>query len=299
MDVVVTGSTGMIGEAVLRAAAAAGDRARRLVRSRPEPGSGDLAWRPDEREIDARALEGVDAVVHLAGRPIEPRWTERKKAEFWRSRVDTTRFLAETLAGLDRPPAVLVSASAIGVYGIRGDEVLTEAAASGGGFMAELCRAWEDATAPAVDAGLRVCHLRTGLVLDRDDGLLPRLVRPFRLGVGGRVGSGRQWWSWVTLDDAARAVVHLLHAATEGPVNVVAPAPVTNAEFTRTLAAVLHRPAVLPVPRTALRVLFGTEAADEMILASQRVAPTALEASGFDWSWPELGPGLAHILERR
>jgi uncharacterized protein (TIGR01777 family) len=296
MDVAVTGSSGLIGSALCPALAAAGHRAIRVVRS-DDGGLDTLSWDPEAGTIDAEGLEGVDGVVHLAGEGIGKRWSAKQKARILDSRVTGTRLLAETLAKLSRPPGVLVSASAVGIYGDRGDEVLTEASSPGGGFLASVARAWEEATAAAQGAGIRVAHLRTGLVLSRHGGALPKMLTPFRLGLGGRMGSGRHWMSWISIDDQVAAILHLLgDERLAGPVNATAPNPVTNAEFTKALGGALHRPAVLPAPAPALRLLLGKEMADEMLLVSQRVVPHRLIDSGFQFATPELAPALARVL---
>lgn len=296
MVVLVTGSHGMIGTALLPRLRTRGDRVLRLVRGDPEGGD-DIRWDPPAGTIDAGELEGVDAVVHLAGAGIgDKRWTPARKQLVLESRTQPTRLLARTLASLERKPRALVSASAIGYYGDRGDQVLTEDARPGEDFAAQVCREWEDATAPAADAGIRVVRLRTGLVLARHGGLLKRLLLPFRLGLGGRLGSGRQYMSWVTLDDEVRAILHCLDAASiAGPVNVAAPDPVTNRDFTTALGRALHRPTVLPTPLAALRLVYGGELV-ETLLGSQRVSSDKLRASGFEFADSELDAALDRIL---
>ena len=299
MEVLVSGSHGLVGSALLPALAAAGHRARRLVRS--DPGPGEVAWDPEGGTIDAAGLAGVEGVVHLAGIGIgEKRWTDRQKQRLVRSRVGATGLLASALAGLPTPPRVLVSASAVGYYGDRGDEVLTEDSGPGDGFLAELVRGWEGATAPAQDAGVRVVHTRSGIVLSPAGGALKKQLPLFRAGLGGRLGwSGRQWVSWVSIDDEVGAMVHALGTdELAGPVNVTAPAPVTNAELTKALGRAVRRPAVLPVPPFALAVVLGRELTDEMLLASQRAVPGRLEASGFRFRHPEIGAAVEAVLHR-
>jgi uncharacterized protein (TIGR01777 family) len=248
--------------------------------------------------LDPRALEGTDAVVHLAGEPIPQRWTAEAKRRIRESRVRGTQLIATTLAGLARPPRVLASGSAMGVYGDRAGEVLDEDSALGRGFLAEVATAWEEAAQPAARAGVRLLTLRTGLVLSRRGGALAKLLLPFRLGAGGRIGSGRQWVSWIALDDTVGAILHAIeHPSLAGPVNVSAPEPVTNAEFTATLARVLHRPAVVPVPAFALRLAFG-EMGEATLLASQRMRPRRLLESGYPFRHPTLEGALRHALGR-
>lgn len=295
--IAISGASGLVGTAVARALQSGGHRVVRLVR-RP-PTAGEVRWDPAGGTIDAAGLEGVDGVVHLAGESIaDGRWTSERKRRIRDSRVEGTRLLAETLGRLTRKPAVLVSASAIGIYGDRGDEELDEASATSRGFLAEVGRAWEAATADAAAAGIRVVLPRLGIVLAPDGGALARMLPPFRLGLGGPLGPGTQWMSWITLEDIVRVILAALERpALSGPVNAVAPAPVTNAEFTRLLAAAVHRPAIFPVPALALEVLFG-EMAREALLASQRVIPRKLAAAGFVFGDPVLGPALRQVVSR-
>lgn len=302
MLVAVTGSTGLVGGALAPRLAAGGHRVVRLVRSTTTallPGERAVSWDPDAGAIDSTGLVGVDAVVHLAGESIaRGRWTEARKRRIRASRVGSTRLLAEALARLARPPRVLVAASATGYYGDRGDLVLREDSAPGSGFLAGVCREWEAAAEPAARRGIRVVHLRIGLVLSRDGGALAALLTPFRLGAGGPVGSGAQWWSWITLDDLLGAILHAL--ATEplaGPVNAVAPNPVTNREFAKTLGRVLRRPALLPLPAFAARLVLG-EMAGALLLASARVVPARLQATGYAFREPALEGALRRELGR-
>ena len=299
MQVAITGASGLIGRALAESLRAGGHAVRPLVR-RPSDDPGAVRWDPVAGTLDAAALEGVDAVVHLAGAGIgDKRWSEARKREVHDSRTDGTGLLARTLAGLDRPPAVLLSGSAIGYYGSRGDEVLTEVSAPGDDFLAGLVQDWEAAAAPAVDTGIRTVHLRTGLVLARHGGILPRMALPFRCFVGGRLGSGRQWMSWVTLEDEVGAIRFLIDRDdVSGPVNVVAPEPVTNAELARALGTVLHRPAAVPVPAFAPRLLLGREMADGLLFASQRVRPDVLVGAGYGYAHTELTPALRAVLGR-
>lgn len=302
MDVAIAGSSGLIGSALSRALQDSGARVLRLVR----PGSSgpaaaqageSVTWDPGAGTIDAASLEGVDAVVNLAGRAIEPRrWTSDYKEDVVNSRVQATALIAGTLAGLSTPPAVLVNASASGFYGDRGEETLTEASLPGTGFLADVCRRWEGATGPASTAGIRVVMLRTGIVLSPAGGAMGRMLPLFKAGAGGRLGSGKQWWSWIGIDDEVGAILHAINTpALAGPVNLTAPNPVTNAEFTTALAHALRRPAALAVPKFALRAAMG-EFADEGLLASQRILPAKLQESGYTFASPDLPGAFQRML---
>ena len=297
MHIAVTGASGLVGSALVPFLTTRGHRVTRLVRK--SPGTNEVGWDLAEGIRELSRLEGVDAVVHLAGESIAAgRWTEARKAEIRRSRVQGTRRLCESLARLGRPPKALVTASAVGFYGDRGDETLTEGSAPGGDFLARLCQEWEAATEPASRAGIRVVHLRFGMILSPAGGALKKMLLPFKLGVGGRIGSGAQYMSWITIDDAIGAIQHVITAEPlRGPVNAAAPAPVTNAEFTRVLARVLSRPAVAPMPAFVARLAFG-ELADALLLSSQRVMPARLQASGYGFQFPEIEPALRHLLSR-
>jgi uncharacterized protein (TIGR01777 family) len=297
--IVISGASGLIGAALATRLAAAGHPVGRMVRGRAGVRPGDVAWDPAAGRIDAAALEGAEAVVHLAGESIAfGRWTAAKKRAIRDSRVAGTRLLAEALAGLARPPRVLVSASAVGYYGDRGAEPLTEASPRGQGFLAEVAEAWEAAAEPARRAGLRVVHPRIGMVLAATGGALPRMLTPFRLGLGGVIGDGRQQVSWIALDDLVGALRHLLVTESlTGPVNAVAPGPVDNRELTRTLARVLGRPALLPLPAALVRLAFG-EMGPALLLASARVLPVRLEATGFRFRYPALEAALRGVLGR-
>jgi len=299
LRIVVTGATGLVGGALVPALRAAGHRVDRVSRRPPPPGTTDIQWDPARGRLDRRAIEGADAVVHLAGESIAAgRWTAAVKERIRRSRVDGTRLLAETLGRLARRPRVLIAASAVGYYGDRGEEPLTEDSRPGTGFLSEVCRAWEAAADPARAAGIRVVHLRLGVVLAGQGGALPRMLLPFRLGAGGVVGSGRQYWSWIELADLVRVVdLALAVESLAGPVNAVAPAPVTNREFTRTLGRVLGRPTLLPLPALAVRLLFG-EMGQALLLDSARVLPRRLERAGFRFRHPDLDGALRAALVR-
>jgi uncharacterized protein (TIGR01777 family) len=294
MRVLVTGASGLIGTALVQSLRRDGHEAIALVRRSP-PVAGEVQWNP--LFVNAAPFEGADAVVHLAGESIAGgRWTAERKKKIVESRLVGTQNLAESIAKVTRRPAVLVSASAIGYYGDRGDEVLTESSSSGSGFLAQVASGWEAATEPAARAGVRVVAPRIGVVLAGQGGALPKMALPFRFGLGGRVGSGKQWMSWITLDDLVRLLVYAVtNELIRGPVNAVSPQSVTNAEFTRTLARVLHRPAIFPAPAFAVRLVLG-EMADELLLASQRVEPKVAMESGFRFQYPQLETALGHAL---
>jgi uncharacterized protein len=296
MNILVTGASGLIGTALGSSLTSSGHAVTCLVRGQPTSGQKAAHWDPMAGIIDASALEGVDAVVHLAGENIAQRWTSSQKAKIRDSRVKGTQLLCETLARLSSPPKVLVSASAIGYYGDRGEQILTEDSPPGRGFLAEVCRVWEAATEPARQRGLRVVPLRFGVVLSPAGGALAKMLPPFRLGLGGMVGSGRQYMSWIALDDVVGAIQHAIVTDTlQGPTNAVAPQAVTNQEFTKTLGKALGRPTVFPLPAFAARLMFG-EMADELLLASTRVRPAKLLGSGYRFRYPELEDALRHVL---
>ena len=297
MKVLISGATGLIGSALISELETGGHQTTRLTRS-PRSG-GDIGWNPDAGEIDVSRLEGHDAVVHLAGESRgEGRWTREKKRRSRESRTRGTRLLAETIAGLPVPPRVMVSASAVGYYGDRGAELLREDSGPGSDFLAEVCKAWEAAADPAREAGTRVIHPRNGVVLSTEGGALARILPVFKLGGGGSIGSGRQWWSWIAIDDVAGAIVHALtDDSVEGPVNLGSPNPLTNAEFTRVLGRVLNRPTIFPLPAPAARLMFG-EVADALLLASQRIEPAKLKETGYEFRYPELEGAFRHLLGR-
>ena len=302
MLVAVTGASGLIGTALTRRLQAEGHQVLRLTRSRPTAAD-QVQWDPAAGQLDPEALAKADAVVHLAAKHIgdQLRWTARTKRQILQTRVEGTALVARTMAGLAGGPGgprVLVCASGAHYYGDRGDELLTEASSGGRGFLADVVQRWEAAADPARSAGLRVAHLRTGPVQDAAGAGLPKQALMFRLGIGGRFGSGRQWLSWVALDDITGAYLHALtNDDLAGPVNAVAPNPVTNAEFTTTLARVLRRPAVLHVPAFAPKLVLG-EFADEMLFASMRIRPSRLLETGYRFRFPDLEPALRHTLGR-
>jgi uncharacterized protein len=294
--ILVSGSSGPIGSALLPSLRAQGFGVTRLLRQSVS-GSDQIVWDPS-RPLSPDLVSGFDAVIHLAGESIVGRWTEAKKRRILESRAQGTGHLAEAVAKASQPPRVFISASAIGFYGNRGDEILREDSSSGEGFAAEICRQWEGATQPAAKVGIRTAQMRIGVVMSADGGALPAMLTPFRLGLGGRLGNGRQWWTWVSVRDVVGAIQHVLnHETISGPVNTVAPNPVTNAEFTRILASVLHRPAIFPMPAFAVRLIFG-EMGEELFLGSQRAEPAKLVSAGYQFRHPDLRNALKEILQR-
>lgn len=298
MKVLVSGSSGLVGTELCPMLTSGGHQVARLTRPSSDK-KGDVTWQPSEGEIDAGALEGFDAVVHLAGENIgDKRWSDKQKIRIRNSRVDGTRLLSEALAKLDNKPQMLICASATGYYGDRGDEVLTEHSEPGSGFLPEVCIEWEAAADPARAAGIRVVHLRFGVVVTPKGGALAKMLFPFKMCVGGKIGSGKQYWSWIALDDVLGVILHAI--ATEevnGPVNVITPNPVTNYEFTKTLGSVLSRPTIFPMPAFAARLALG-EMANDLLLASTRAQPAVLEQTGYEFQFPELEPALRHVLGR-
>ena len=296
MKLLLSGSSGFVGQALISHLAERGYEVRRLVR-RDNPSAETVIWNPDSGRIEASACEHFDAVIHLGGENIAAgRWTQRRKKRLRNSRVNSTRFLALTLSQLQHPPKVFACASAIGFYGDRGDEILTEQSPAGVGFMAELGQEWESACQPAFDRGIRVVNLRFGIILGKKGGALAKMLTPFRCGIGGKIGNGRQYWSWISLTDAVRAVDYCLnHESVSGPVNLVSPGPPTNYEFTKALGKALRRPTILPLPGFAARLAFG-EMADSALLASARVEPEALINNGFEFTHPDLASALAAAI---
>ncbi|MEA2713859.1 MAG: uncharacterized protein QOK27_1820 [Gemmatimonadales bacterium] len=299
LHVAVTGASGLIGAALVSRLTSEGHRVSRLVRRTAGPG--EISWDPAARSLDPAALEGADAVVHLSGENVGARWTTERKARIRSSRVASTRLLSETLAGLQRPPGVLVSASAVGIYGDRGDELLTEGSPPGNpdqDFLVSVTREWEKAAEPARVEGIRVVHPRFGVVLSPAGGALRKMLLPFRLGLGARLGSGRQWMSWISIDDAVQVLQQaLVDTSLQGPVNVTAPEPLSNRDFTRTLGRVLSRPALFAVPGWALRLALG-DMADGTILSSVRAVPARLLQAGYRFGQPDLESALRHVLQK-
>jgi uncharacterized protein len=294
--ILVSGSSGLIGTALTAVLQANGYEVTRLVRGVPFS-QNQIPWNPGE-PIQADTVSGFEAVVHLAGESIVGRWTEAKKQRIRESRVAGTRLLAEALVKAAQRPRALVSASAIGYYGDRGEEILREESPSGTGFLSEVCLGWECASVSAAQAGIRTVQVRIGVVLSSDGGALAKMLMPFRLGLGGKMGNGRQWWSWIALQDVVGAILHVLKTSSlQGPVNAVAPHPVTNAAFTKTLGAVLSRPTIFPMPGFAARLALG-QMADELLLASQRVEPAKLRSSGYVFQQPDLKPALQALLKK-
>ena len=292
MKILVSGSHGLVGKALINSLTSDGHEIVRLVRSKSSSAA-EIEWHPNGGRIDASSLEGLDAVVHLAGESIaSSRWSDEKKRAIRDSRTKGTAILSDTLARLSRPPSTFVSASAIGYYGNRGDELLTENSAPGDDFLANVCAEWEKATRPAIEKGIRTVHARFGIILDKNEGALAKMLTPFRMGVGGRIGNGKQWMSWIAIDDVVNGLKLLISdEKTNGPVNFVAPNPVTNAEFTKTLGRVLSKPTLFPMPKFGVRLAFG-EMGDALLLSSQRVTPGVLK----QFNWPTLEGALRHLL---
>jgi hypothetical protein len=296
MTIAITGSSGLIGRALVRALEGQGQGVLHIVR-RQAKSDNELTWDPDRGEIDVKKLEGIDGVVNLAGENVAQRWSDDAKRRIRESRVKGTTLLARALAERTQKPRVLLSGSAVGYYGDRGNEDLDESSAPGSDFLASVCKEWEAATAAASDAGIRVVHLRTGVVLAKNGGALDKMLIPFRFGVGGKLSSGKQWMSWITLRDHVRAMVFALNANMAGAMNLVSPNPVTNEEFSDALARVLHRPALFTVPRVALDLALGEMS--ETVLDSQKVKPAKLTSAGFTFELPSIEPALRAVLEEK
>lgn len=296
MKVLVSGSHGLVGRALIQSLLNRGDTVARLVREAPS-GSNDIEWHPNQDQIDASRINKFDAVVHLAGESIASgRWSPEKKTRIRESRIKGTQLLSRALAQASHPPRVFVSASAIGFYGNRGDEMLTEQSAAGNDFLAGVCKEWEQSAEPAAEKGIRLVKARFGIILDKDGGALAKMLSPFRMGIGGRIADGKQWMSWIALADVVGALEFVLeNQALSGPVNFVAPNPVTNATFTSTLGSILGRPTFLPVPAFGARLAFG-EMADALLLSSQRVEPKRLNETGFRFRYSNLNDALSEIL---
>ena len=296
LNILVSGASGPIGSALVSALTAAGHGVSRLVR-RPPAGPGEVQWNPMQA-VPPEKVSGYDAVVHLSGESIASHWDQKKRQAIRDSRIISTRHVAQALAQCAAKPRVLITASAIGFYGNRGQEMLTENSTPGYNFLGMVCREWEKATEPAKEAGIRTVQLRIGIMLSLAGGALKQMVKPFRFGLGGIIGNGKQYWSWVAIEDVVGAMQHALtHEGLSGPVNVVSPNPVSNIEFTRAIAQVVRRPALFPLPPFAVRLFFG-QMGEELMLASARVLPTKLEASGYKFRYPELKPALVDILRR-
>lgn len=294
--IAITGATGLVGSRLTSFLRAGGHTVKRIVR-KATGAADEIVWNPSEGRIDASALEGFDAVIHMAGASIAGgRWSKKRMQLIRSSRIEGTSLLAQTLASLDRPPAVLVSTSAVGYYGLRGDERLTEASSNGEGFLADVCREWEAAAEPAEKAGIRVVHPRFGVVVAGEGGMIGQLLLPFKLGMGGRIGSGEQYLSWIAIDDLLSVLLEsIMNDDLEGPVNAVAPSIITNQEFTDAMGSVLHRPTIVPVPVMAAKAAFG-QMADELLLASQRAEPARLNSVDFHFSYPTIDDALKHEL---
>jgi uncharacterized protein (TIGR01777 family) len=297
MNILVSGSRGLLGTELIPRLKASGHQVRRLVRSAKDATASDYIWDPIKGEIQGD-LKNIDGAIHLAGESIASgRWTDEKKKEIRESRIKGTTFLSETLAQLQPLPKVLVCASAIGYYGDRGGELLDEESSCGKGFLAELCRDWESSTSPASDAGIRVVNVRIGVALSPKGGALGKMLLPFQLGAGGIIGDGKQYMSWISIDDVAQAIVFCVdNESLSGPVNLTAPEPVPNSEFTRAMGAVLHRPTFFPMPDFAARLALG-EMADELLLSSAKVLPKKLQAAGFKFAYPEVEGALRHVVK--
>lgn len=301
MKIMIAGASGLIGTELVPFLKSKGHTVQKLVRKNPPFAQDETYWNPSLKQLDSKDLEGVDAVINLAGENIaDGRWSEAKKNKILESRVSSARLISQTLASMDNPPKILVNASATGFYGDRGDEELNETSASGtNSFIAKVCRDWESATLPAAQKGIRVVLLRIGVVLSAKGGALAKMITPFKIGLGGVIGSGNQYISWIAIDDLIEAIEYVLtHNDVSGPVNTVAPNSVSNKEFTKTLGEVLNRPTLLPLPAFAARLAFG-EMADELLLASSKVIPRTLKTSGFNFNFPSLESALKHILGYR
>jgi uncharacterized protein (TIGR01777 family) len=294
MKLVVSGASGLLGSALVPALEKDGHEVVRLVR-RPPASANEVEWDPARGSLDAGALEGVSGAINLSGANLDRRWTDASKREILESRVDTTKLLARTLAALGARPLVLLVAGGVGIYGNRGDEILTEESTEGTGFLAEVGKAWEAAAEPAREAGIRTVNFRQGVVVSREGGALKRMLTPFKLGLGGRVGSGRQWWSWVSRDDAVAGYRFVLESDLSGPVNLTSPNPATSKQFTKSLGQALGRPAIFPLPGLAVKTLFG-ERGEAVLLEGQRTLPARLLGAGFTFAYPSLDRALEHAL---
>ena len=298
MDIAISGESGLIGTALSAELRSQGHRPIALVRRAPKAGADEIEWSPSSGTIDAASLEGIDAVVHLAGAGIgDKKWSDARKKVILESRTAGTSLIASTLAELTRPPSVLVTASGIGYYGSRGNDTLDETEPVGSGFLANVCAQWEAAAVPASEAGIRTSFARTSVVMSEAGGTLKKQLLLFKLGLGGRFGPGTQWLSWISLADQVRALIFLIENNISGPVNLCAPNPVTNLTFTKTLGSVLKRPTLIPVPLFGPKLIFGAELVEELILASQRGTPSVLTDAGFRFDDPSLEPALRRMLD--
>jgi uncharacterized protein (TIGR01777 family) len=298
MKILITGASGLIGQALSQELIARGHTTVAAVRRAPRRND-EVQWDPQSGVMSPDAFQGVDAVVHLAGAGIgDKRWTDSYKMEILESRTRGTRLLAETMASLEVKPSVFLSGSAIGIYGVRDDEELTEQSAIGSGFLADVCRDWEAAAAPATQARIRTVLLRTGIVLSPKGGALKKQLPLFKLGLGGKFGNGKQWQSWISITDEVNAIIHLLTSSVSGPVNLTAPQPVTNTDFTRTLASVVSRPAIVPIPSFGPKLLLGGELANALLFTGQRVVPSVLSNDGFQFTHPTLESALRALLNK-
>jgi uncharacterized protein (TIGR01777 family) len=298
MKILITGASGLIGQALSKELVARGHTTVAAVRRAPRRND-EVQWDPQSGVMSPDAFQGVDAVVHLAGAGIgDKRWTDSYKMEILESRTRGTRLLAETMASLEVKPSVFLSGSAIGIYGVRDDEELTEQSAIGSGFLADVCRDWEAAAAPATQARIRTVLLRTGIVLSPKGGALKKQLPLFKLGLGGKFGNGKQWQSWISITDEVNAIIHLLTSSVSGPVNLTAPQPVTNTDFTRTLASVVSRPAIVPIPSFGPKLLLGGELANALLFTGQRVVPSVLSNDGFQFTHPTLESALRALLNK-
>ncbi|MCL5019639.1 MAG: TIGR01777 family oxidoreductase [Patescibacteria group bacterium] len=299
LRILVSGSSGLIGSSLVPFLTSQGHTVLRLVRSKSMEDNSSLYWDPIHEIINLSEFEGLDAVVHLAGENIAGgKWTDIQKKRIYESRIKGTRFLCKSLARLTNPPGVLLCASAIGYYGNRGDEILDENSVRGTGFLSDVCHAWEMATEPAIQKGIRTVNLRFGIILSSSGGTLAKMLLPFKMGLGGVLGSGRQFMSWISITDVINSIHYsILNTAIKGPVNIVAPYPLTNREFTKILGSVLNRPTLFSIPAFILRFVFG-EMADELMLTSQRIVPAKLKTTGYTFQYPELEGALKHLLRR-
>lgn len=301
MKILLSGSSGLVGTELIKSLKDKGFNIVRLVRNKKDNDKDVIRWDPEKQVIDSGSLEGFDAVIHLAGENIAGgRWNAERKQKILNSRVKSTQFLSQTLSRLNRPPRVFISASAVGFYGDRNDTICNEESGNGKGFLVEVCKQWEEATQIASSAGIRTVNLRFGIILSPKGGALAKMLTPFKFGLGGVLGSGNQYMSWIAIDDVIGIILHVIYdLSLSGAINSVAPAPVTNREFTKILGEVLHRPTIIPVPVIALHFMLGQEMADELLLSSTRAVPSRLIKSGYSFIYPELKNALKELLQNR